>query len=94
MTGQGHDQPDEPEGVPAAGEDEHTHEGTFATGQEETEHHPENPEESEDFAEGQEEHKHAHEGSFAEGEETPELHPERPGTKRDFAEGQEEEHPA
>jgi hypothetical protein len=64
MDGQDH----EPEGVPGADEDEHTHEGSFASGQETTEHHPERPDEQEDFAEGVEEQKHTHQGSFAEGQ--------------------------
>lgn len=77
-------------GAPAH-EDEHTHEGSFATGQEETVHHPEHVEERDDFAEGQEEHKHSHEGSFAEGQEEHHHHPERPEERGDFAEGQEED---
>jgi hypothetical protein len=39
----------EPEAVPAD-EDEHTHEGTFASGEETITHHPERPEEPGDFA--------------------------------------------
>lgn len=41
MAGEGQ----EPEGVPAADDHEHGHQGSFATGQEETEHHPEREEE-------------------------------------------------
>ena len=88
MAGQEDDTPES--GAPAP-EDEHTHEGTFATGQEETVHHPEHAEEREDFAEGQETHKHTHEGSFAEGQEERDHHPERPEERGDFAEGQEED---
>jgi hypothetical protein len=89
----------EPEVVPAADEvaaeeDEHTHEGSFATGQETAEHHPERLDMEGDFAEGEEALKPVHEGSFAEGQEETEQHAERPGAKRDFAEGQEEDHPA
>jgi hypothetical protein len=88
----------EPEGVPAADEvvveeDEHTHEGSFATGQETAEHHPESLDMEGDFAEGEEAHKPIHEGSFAEGQEDIEHHPELPGSEGDFASGQEEEHP-
>ena len=72
---------------------EHDHKGSFATGSEGAEHHPEDETEG-DFAEGQEKepaaHEHRHEGSFATGEETIEQHPEeRP--KGDFAEGQEKD---
>ncbi len=46
--------------------EKHEHEGSFAEGDEETEHHPED--EKRDFAEGvEEEREHRHEGSFAEG---------------------------
>jgi hypothetical protein len=76
------------EGVPE--EHEHGHQGSFATGQEVTEHHPEREEEEGDFATGEELAKDTHEGSFAEGQETTEHHPEL--RKGDFAEGQEEEH--
>ena len=41
MAGEGQ----EPEVVPAADDNEHGHEGSFATGQETTEHHPEREEE-------------------------------------------------
>jgi hypothetical protein len=88
MAGNEDDTPDP--GAPEH-EDEHTHEGTFATGQEETPHHPERVEEREDFAEGQEAAKHTHEGSFAEGQEERDHHPERPEERGDFAEGQEED---
>ena len=92
MAGQGHDHPDsepaaKPEGDAAATEDEHTHEGSFATGQEETEHHPERSAERDDFAEGQEGHKHTHEGSFAEGQED---HTHTHTHEGSFADGQEE----
>jgi hypothetical protein len=88
----------EPEAVPAADEaaaedDEHTHEGSFATGQEAVEHHPERLDMEGDFAEGEEAHKPVHEGSFAEGQEDIEHHPELRENEGDFASGQEEEHP-
>jgi hypothetical protein len=66
----------------------HEHEGSFAEGVEEAEHHPEG--EKGDFAEGEEESEHKHEGSFAEGIEDVEHHPEDE-TKGDFAEGLESE---
>lgn len=68
---------------------EHEHEGSFAEGQEETEHHPEREAHS-DFAGEGEGSQHRHEGSFAEGEEETEHHPESEhrGT---FAEGLEDE---
>jgi hypothetical protein len=81
----------EPDGVPVV-DDEHTHTGSFATGQEETEHHPERQDEEGDFAEGEEAHKPTHQGSFAEGQEVDDPHPELPENKGDFAEGQETEH--
>jgi hypothetical protein len=62
------------------------HEGSFGSGEEETEHHPER--DKGDFAEGGEEHGHRHEGSFAEGVEETEHHPEREG-RGTFAEGEE-----
>jgi len=74
------------------GQDEtekHEHEGSFAEGIEEVEHHPERDTKG-DFAEGEEEREHKHEGSFAEGGEEDEHHPER-DTKGDFAEGIESE---
>ena len=89
MAGEGQ----EPEGVPAADEHEHGHEGSFATGQETTVHHPEREEEEGDFATGEEKARDTHEGSFAEGQETSDHHPERPENKGDFATGEEEEHP-
>jgi hypothetical protein len=87
MDGEGQD----PEVVPEADEHEQGHQGSFATGQEAVEHHPELEEEEGDFATGEELAKPVHEGSFAEGEEDEEHHPETPGFKGDFAEGQEEE---
>jgi hypothetical protein len=79
-------------GVPGGSENERGHQGSFATGEETVEHHPEREEEEGDFATGEEKAKPTHEGSFAEGQETMEHHPERPDDKGDFAEGQEEEH--
>jgi hypothetical protein len=71
-------------------EHEDVHEGSFGTGQEETEHHPEAGA-SGDFAEGQEHaEEHEHEGTFAAGQEETERHPE--GREHgDFAEGQEKD---
>ena len=68
-------------------DEEHTHEGTFADGQEREEHHPE----AEQRGEFAEEHAgHQHEGTFAEGQEEEEHHPE--GSRHgDFAEGQEQD---
>ena len=84
------------EGVPGEDQHEHEHEqghqGSFGTGQETSEHHPELEEEEGDYAAGEEKAKPAHEGSFAEGQEETEHHPELPENKGDFAEGQEEEH--
>jgi hypothetical protein len=57
------------------GQEEHTHEGSFAEGQEAEEHHPERDRRGE-FAEGLEEDEHAHEGSFAAGQQARERHPE------------------
>jgi hypothetical protein len=68
---------------------EHEHEGSFAEGQERSEHHPER-EPHGDFASEEDRPEHRHEGSFAEGQETQEHHPEG-GPHGDFAEGQEEE---
>ncbi|MFI5285925.1 MAG: hypothetical protein ACHQ4F_06350 [Candidatus Dormibacteria bacterium] len=82
----------EPGGIPGSGENEHGHQGSFATGEESVEHHPEREEEEGDFATGDERAKPTHEGSFAEGQEAVEHHPEDPESKGDFAEGQEEEH--
>jgi hypothetical protein len=69
------------------GSEKHNHEGSFAEGVEETEHHPEHM--KGDFAEGEEEGAHRHEGTFAEGVEETEHHPEDE-RKGDFAEGIEE----
>jgi hypothetical protein len=80
----------EPDIVPPADEDEHTHEGTFAAGQEELAHHPERSAVREDFGAGIEELRHTHEGTFAEGQAEVDPHPEDPGARRDFGEGQEE----
>jgi len=83
-------------GVPGGSEDkrdhEHGHQGSFATGEETIEHHPEREDEEGDFATGEEAAKPTHEGSFAEGQEKVDHHPENPESKGDFAEGQEEEH--
>jgi hypothetical protein len=76
-------------------EHEHKHEGSFATGVEKTERHPERESEG-DYAKGhgdaEHEHddEHEHEGSFATGVEKTEHHPERE-SKGDFAEGLEKD---
>jgi hypothetical protein len=88
MAGEGQ----ETEGVPEADEHEHGHQGSFATGQETEEHHPEREEEEGDFATGEEKARDTHEGSFAEGQEARDHHPENPENRGDFAEGEEEEH--
>ena len=68
---------------------EREHEGSFAEGQEDAEHHPED-EDMGDFAEGQEsEGTHEaghHKGSFAEGQEDEETHPEDKDGKRSLTE--------
>ena len=69
------------------GNESHEHEGSFAEGVEESEHHPES--DKGDFAEGEEESEHKHEGSFGEGIEESEHHVEDE-KKCDFAEGLEE----
>jgi hypothetical protein len=88
MAGEGQD----PAGVPAADDDEHGHQGSFATGQETEEHHPERLDEEGDFATGEEKARDTHEGTFAEGQESSDHHPENPANRGDFAEGEEEEH--
>jgi hypothetical protein len=61
-------------------EDEgHRHEGSFATGTEKTEHHPEHEDEKGHFAD---ETGHVHEGTFAEGQAETEHHPEREASGR------------
>ena len=69
--------------------DEHTHEGSFASGQEREAHHPEREGRGR-FGASAEEEEHAHEGDFATGESASDRHPEREG-RGDFAEGQERE---
>ena len=88
MAGEGQ----EPGSVPAADDHEHGHQGSFGTGQETTEHHPEREVEEGDFATGEEKARDTHEGSFAEGQESSDHHPENPANRGDFAEGEEEEH--
>jgi hypothetical protein len=78
--------------VPAADDHEHGHQGSFGTGQETTEHHPEREEEEGDFATGEEKARDTNVGSFAEGQEASDHHPGNPENKGDFAEGEEEEH--
>jgi hypothetical protein len=64
------------------------HEGSFASGQETTEQHPERPAERGDFATGEEHQKHTHQGSFAEGQQAAHPHLEFPENRGDFAAGQ------
>jgi hypothetical protein len=66
----------------------HMHEGSFASGQQTTEQHPERPAERGDFAAGEEHQKHTHQGSFAEGQQAADPHPECPENRGDFAAGQ------
>jgi hypothetical protein len=74
-------------GVPAVAA-RHMHDGSFASGQETTEQHPERPAERGDFAAGEEHQKHTHQGSFAEGQQAADPHPEFPANRGDFAAGQ------
>jgi hypothetical protein len=72
---------------------EHEHKGTFASGAEGAEPHPEDEPEG-DFAEGQEKEpeteEHRHKGTFATGEETVEHHPENE-PEGDYGKGLEED---
>ena len=66
---------------------EHQHEGSFASGRERSEHHPEDEPEG-SFGRRSGAPESDHEGTFATGSESVEGHPEH-GTHGDFAEGQE-----
>lgn len=66
----------------------HKHEGTFAAGQEITEHHPERIGERGDFASGMELLQYRRQGTFAEGQERSDPHPELIETRLGFAAGQ------
>jgi hypothetical protein len=76
------------DGVPALAAAGHMHEGSFASGQETTEQHPERPAEKGDFAAGEEHQKHTHQGSFAEGQQEADPSPELAENRGDFAAGQ------
>ena len=78
------------EGVPGQGAPAHAHEGSFASGQETTEQHPERPAEKGDFAAGEEQQKHTHQGSFAEGQQKADPHSELAANRGDFAAGHRE----
>ena len=56
-------------------EDAHEHEGSFASGLDAPERHPEHERKGR-FADAPDEREHVHEGSFAEGQETTEHHSE------------------
>jgi len=66
----------------------HKHEGTFAAGQEITEHHPERPGARGHFASGMELLRYMHQGTFAEGQEQADPHPELIENRLGFAAGQ------
>lgn len=64
------------------------HEGSFAAGQELTEHHPELLREKGNFASGEELRVQAHQGTFAAGQERADPHPEVLENRGGFAAGQ------
>jgi hypothetical protein len=66
----------------------HKHEGTFAVGQEISEHHPELAGARGDFASGMEGARYTHQGTFAEGLEHEDPHPELIENRLGFAAGQ------
>jgi hypothetical protein len=66
----------------------HRHEGSFAAGQELTQHHPELMSEKGSFASGEELRLQAHQGTFAEGQELVDPHPEVLENRAGFAAGQ------
>jgi hypothetical protein len=76
------------DGVPALAAARHMHEGSFASGQETIEQHPERPAEKGDFAAGEEQQKHTHQGRFAEGQQAADPHPEFAENRGNFAAGQ------
>ncbi len=77
-----------PKGAPNAGNAFHRHEGTFAAGQELTQHHPEFLSEKGSFASGEELRLQAHQGTFAEGQAHVDAHPEVLENRGGFAAGQ------
>jgi hypothetical protein len=66
----------------------HKHEGTFAVGQEISEHHPELAGERGDFASGMERVRYVRHGTFAAGQEHADPHPELIENRLGFAAGQ------
>lgn len=66
----------------------HKHEGTFAEGQQRTEHHPERAGARGGFATGLEMLPNIHQGTFAEGQEHADPHPEVIENRLGFAAGQ------
>jgi hypothetical protein len=78
------------DGVPALAAARHMHEGSFASGRETIEQHPERPAEKGDFAAGEEQQKHTHQGRFAEGQQEADPSPGLPENRGDFAAGQRE----
>jgi hypothetical protein len=76
------------DGVLALAAAGHMREGSFASGQETIEHHPERPAEKGDFAAGEEQQKHTHQGSFAQGQQAADPHPEFAENRGNFAAGQ------
>lgn len=76
------------QGDPDAGNAFHRHEGTFAAGQELTEHHPEFLSEKGSFASGTALRLRAHQGTFAEGQGHVDPHPEVLENRGGFAAGQ------
>jgi hypothetical protein len=75
-------------GVPDADTAFHRHEGSFAAGQELTQHHPELMSEKGSFASGEALRLQAHQGTFAEGQEQVDPHPEVLENRAGFAAGQ------
>jgi hypothetical protein len=75
-------------GVPDADKAFHRHEGSFAAGQELTQHHPELMSEKGSFASGEELRLQAHQGIFAEGQDHVDPHPEVLENRGGFAAGQ------
>jgi hypothetical protein len=75
-------------GLPDADTAFHRHEGSFAAGQELTQHHPEVMSEKGSFASGEGLRLQAHQGTFAEGQEQVDPHPEVLENRAGFAAGQ------
>jgi hypothetical protein len=75
-------------GVPGADTAFHRHEGSFAAGQDLTQHHPELLSGKGSFASGEELRLQAHQGTFAEGQDQADPHPEVLENRGGFAAGQ------